>query len=263
MIHAPLRGGPLPVSPDDTAWARVERYYFPLVGQVIRKPRWFSPAVDAVWVQAVHNGEALALRLTWHDRSQSPDTAWLKFAGKVLAAMVNDDSVAPAAALWPDQVAVQFPLKIPQGMERPYFFMGSERDPVYQWRWTSAPRGAVAGLARGVERFAALPTAPAAEALGSQATYDHGEWRVVLTRALATADSSNQLQFAASRPIPVAFFAWDGSNAEHGARMAISAWYFLALDQPTSARVFISPVVAMALTLGLGLVVVWRAQRRV
>jgi hypothetical protein len=43
--------------------------------------------------------------------------------------------------------------------------------------------------------------------------------------------------------------------------MAISTWYFLALDQPVPARVFISPVVAMALTLGLGMLVVLRAQR--
>jgi hypothetical protein len=84
---------------------------------------------------------------------------------------------------------------------------------------------------------------------------------VVLSRALATADTANQLQFRTGRAIPVAFFAQDGSNGENGSRMAVSSWYFLALDQPTPPRVYISPVVAMALTFGLGLLVVWRAQR--
>ena len=93
--------------------------------------------------------------------------------------------------------------------------------------------------------------------------YDRGQWRVVITRALATADTTNQLQFRTGRAIPVAFFAWDGSNGEHGTRMAVSTWYFLALDEPTPVRVFISPVVAMALTLALGMLVVWRANRRV
>src|SRR3989442_6945084 len=58
----------------------------------------------------------------------------------------------------------------------------------------------------------------------------------------------------------MAFFAWDGSSGEHGSRMAVSTWYFLALDRPTPPGVFISPVLAMLVTLTLGLVVVRRAQ---
>ncbi len=260
VIHAPRIRAPLPTSPDDSVWARVDRNYFPLVGQVIRKPRWFAPAVNGIWVQAVHDGKALALRLVWDDRSQSPDTAWLAFERRVLATVASDDSTPAEAGPWPDQVAVQFPLKIPEGMERPYFLMGSTTGPVYQWRWMSAPRRVVAGLARGIERFDTLPGASAT--LGAQAAYDHGEWRVVLTRTLATADTSNELQFQTGRAIPVGFFAWDGSNGEHDSRMAVSTWYFLALDQPTPPGVFVSPVVAMVLTLGVGVMVVWRAQRR-
>jgi DMSO reductase family type II enzyme heme b subunit len=142
-------------------------------------------------------------------------------------------------------------------MERPYFLMGTATDPVYQWRWTSRPRRAVAGLGRGIERFDTLPGAPAGEAV-----YTHGEWRLVLTRALATSDTANEVQLEAGRAIPMALFAWDGSSGEHGSRMAVSTWYFLALDRPTPPSVFISPVLAMLVTLGLGLVVVRRAQRR-
>jgi len=174
--------------------------------------------------------------------------------------------------LWPDRLAVQFPLALPAGaqaMERPYFLMGSATQPVYQWRWTSGPLedtlsvaaggAGAAGLARGIERFDPLVEAPP----GAQAVYDQGEWRVVFTRSLATVDTSNQLQFRAGRAIPVAFFAWDGSNGETGPRMAVSSWYFLSLDTPTPPRVFVSPVLAMVVTLGLGWMVVRRAQRRV
>ncbi|HEX4574161.1 MAG TPA: c-type cytochrome [Gemmatimonadales bacterium] len=257
VIHASLTTGPLPVSPDDSAWHRLARYWFPLVGQVIRKSRWFAPAVSGVWVEAVHNGQALALRVSWDDRSQSPDTAWRAFEQRVLATVASDDSGATRAEPWPDQLAVQFPRRLLDGMERPYFLMGTATDPVYQWRWTSQPRRAVAGLARGIEQFDTLALAPAA-----QAVYDHGEWRVVLTRALATPDTANDVQLATGRAIPVAFFAWDGSSGEHGSRMGLSTWYFLALDRPTPPGVLLSPLVAMALTLGLGLVVVLRAQRR-
>jgi hypothetical protein len=258
VLHAEQRTGALPRSPDDSAWAAVEPSWFPLVGQVIRKSRWFAPAVSGVWVQAVHTRDSLAMRIVWDDRSRSPDTAWSAHAARVLGALSGDDSVVPRPEPWPDQLAVQFPLTIPQGMERPYFLMGSASAPVYQWRWSSAAAGAAEGLARGVDRFDPRP----ASSLGAQAVYEAGQWRLVLTRALATPDTSGQLQFRTGRAIPVAFFAWDGSNGERGTRMAVSTWYFLALSEPTPASVFISPVVAMILTLALGMVVVWRAQRR-
>jgi DMSO reductase family type II enzyme heme b subunit len=267
VIHAPQLAGTLPSSPNDSAWSRIDRYWLPLVGQVIHKPRWFAPAVGGVWVRAAHDGKTLVLQVSWDDRSQSPDSGWLEFTGRVLETVATDDSMPPLAAPWPDQLAIQFPLAIPEGanaMERPYFLMGSATQPVYQWRWTNgalkdsltvAGGGAIAGLARGVERFDAV-----AVPLQAQAVYDQGEWRVVFTRSLATADTSNQLQFRTGRAIPVAFFAWDGSNGESGPKMAVSTWYFLSLDTPTPPRVFVSPVLAMMVTLVLGWVVVRRAQ---
>ncbi len=258
VIHAPLVNN-LPHSPDERAWDRQPAYWFPLVGQIIRKPRWFAPAISGVWVKAVHTADSIALRVSWDDRSASPDSAWLGFVGRVLGALDSDDSTREQPALWPDQLAVQFPVSIPTGMERPYFLMGSSSAPVYQWRWSSGSRGtAVAGLARGIDRFDPI----AGATVGAQAVYDHGQWRVVFTRALASPDTASQLPFRTGRAIPVAFFASDGSNGEHGTRMAISTWYFLALDEPVPARVFISPVLAMVLTLGLGMLVVWRAQQK-
>ncbi len=259
VIHAPLLVAALPHSADDSAWTAVEASWFPLVGQIIRKERWFAPAVSGVWVKAVHTADSIALRVVWDDRSQSPDSAWLGHLGRVLKTLQSDDSTPEQPALWPDQLAVQFPVSIPTGMERPYFLMGSPSAPVYQWRWSSGSRStAVAGLARGIDRFDPLSSGGVA----AQAVYDHGEWRVVFTRGLASADTASQLPFRTGRAIPVAFFAWDGSNGEHGTRMGISTWYFLALDEPVPARVFISPVLAMVLTLGLGMLVVWRAQQK-
>ncbi|PYO87861.1 MAG: hypothetical protein DMD66_09250 [Gemmatimonadetes bacterium] len=258
VLHAPLAKR-LPHSPDDSAWTAVDVYWFPLVGQIVHKQRWFAPAVTGVWVKAVHTADSIALRVVWDDRSESPDTAWLGHIGRVLASLDTDDSTREQPAPWPDQLAVQFPVTIPSGMERPYFLMGSASAPVYQWRWSSSSRSAaVAGLARGIDRFDPLPGG----APGAQAVYDHGQWRVVFTRALASADTASQFPFRSGRAIPVAFFASDGSNGEHGTRMAISTWYFLALDEPVPARVFISPVLAMVLTLGLGMLVVWRAQQK-
>jgi DMSO reductase family type II enzyme heme b subunit len=256
VIRAAQVEGVLPGAPQDSAWTAADSYYFPLVGQIIRKPRWFTPAVSGVWVQALHNGDSLALRVSWHDRSQSPDTAWLQHIRRVYASLTQDDTVP--AALHPDQLVLQFPRRIPEGMERPYFLMGNAQDPVYQWRWSSAAGGsAAAGTAKGLDRFEPL----AGGGVTAQARFERGEWSVVFMRALATADSTNELQFRTGRAIPIAFFAADGSNGEHGGRLAVSAWYFLALDEPTPLRAYISPVIAVALTLGLGMLWIRRAQR--
>src|SRR2546426_5563311 len=88
------------------------------------------------------------------------------------------------------------------------------------------------------------------------------DYKVTGVQTCALPISANEVQLEAGRAIPMAFFAWDGSSGEHGSRMAVSTWYFLALDRPTPPGVFISPVLAMLVTLTLGFVVVRRAQRR-
>src|SRR6185503_12710661 len=41
VITAELAEGALPTSPTDERWATVERFFVPLVGQIVQKPRWF------------------------------------------------------------------------------------------------------------------------------------------------------------------------------------------------------------------------------
>jgi DMSO reductase family type II enzyme heme b subunit len=252
--------GPLPASPDDSAWNAVEGFYFPLVAQIVVRSRWFAPRVDGVFVQAAHNGEELALRLTWHDPSESPDSAWLEWQEKVLRTNFTEDDEPPVARPRPDAFAVQFPTRMPTGTQRPYFLMGDATNPVYLWHWQSEPDRAVEATARGMARIE--PQAPPSQTLRHQAVFDRGEWRVQFTRALATADSANEIQFAPGAAIPIGFFAWDGDNAEEGTRAAVGAWYYLALEEPTPPTVYVTPALAAVLTAGLGLLAVWRAQRR-
>ena len=269
VVRAAQVQGELPASVDDSAWAGVEAAYIPLVGQVVVKPRWFAPTVDGVWVQALHDGRELALRLVWHDPSRSPDPVWLPWQELVLGTMGPKEELPPAPRLLPDALAVQFPLRVPAGMERPFFLMGTSREPVYLWSWrsSSAPGTAVAGavgeaseaLGRGLGRMEPLGQG---QELRASAVFDQGEWRVMLRRSLTTRDTANRLQFPIGEAIPLALFAWDGSNAEEGTRGAISSWYYVYLERPTPATVYAAPILATVLTAGLGVLVVARAQRR-
>ena len=251
----------LPSGPNDSAWSGVDRFYFPLVGQVILKPRWFSPTVNGVWVQAVHDGQSLALRVTWHDPSQSPDSGvWRQWRGRMARAMGSDDSgTADTATSHPDRILVQFPARQMSGSERPYFLLGSTQQPVYLWRWESEPGAATEVLGSGADRLEPLPAQP--DSVSATGVYDHGEWRVQFVRTLATADSTNRLQFTAGHAIPMALFAWDGSNGETGTRMSVGSWVNIYLSEPSGAGTVVWPLLAMLGTGGLGLLVVVRTQR--
>ncbi|MFQ5688919.1 MAG: c-type cytochrome [Gemmatimonadota bacterium] len=247
--------GKVPDSPEDPAWEQAEAFYFPLVGQVIRRPRQFSPTVDGVWVQGLHDGTDLALRLVWDDPSRSPDPNWDEWQAKIAASLFADSEGIPTRPI-PDAFAVQFPPEIPEGSERPYFLMGDERNPAYLWRWNSLEGGSEA-WARGLANFEPL----VGGGLTAKSAYEKGRWSLVLRRALDAADES-ELGFEQGTPIPVAFFAWDGSSGETGTRGSIGTWYYVLLEKPGSARVLLVPLLAVLLTGGLSIGLVRRAQRR-
>src|SRR5690606_12446084 len=119
--------------------------------------------------------------------------------------------------------------------EKPYFLMGSTREPVYLWRWESTG-SAVEAVARGLDRIEPLPAD--AQGLSAQASFTDGEWQVVLRRSLDVGEHRDRLGFATGTAVPIAFFAWDGSNGEAGTRGSISTWDDIHLREPTPAAVY-------------------------
>lgn len=256
VIRAVLRSGDLPSTPGDAAWDDIPSFYVPLVGQIIEPPRWFAPTVQAVWIQAVHDGSELVLRLSWNDPSRSPDPVWEEWRERVVAVMEPHDE-PPAGGPLNDAFAVQF---APAAATRdlPYFLMGDGRSPVHLWHWTSA--GTVAEMtARGLDRLERLQSAP--DVVRGAAAWEEGQWRLVLRRSLVPAEPDEaRPSFTTGEPFPIAFFAWDGSNGEAGKRGSIGSWYFLFLEQPATARVWIVPLLTALFTALLGIVVVRQAQ---
>jgi len=253
--------GALPADDSEEAWAGVEAFYFPLAGQVIEQPRNFSPTIDGLWVQGLHDGTDIELRIRWTDPSQSPDPAWDEWQNKILATLDLDGAEAPAVDSAgaperrpPDRLSVQFPFDIPDGNERPYFLMGNSRDPVYLWIW-DAGAGIGAARARGLGSIE-----PLEDPVTGEASWAEGEWTLVLRRSIATEGEGRT--FAEGVPIPVGFFAWDGSSGEEGKRGSVSSWYYVLLEQEPSDAVVVTPLLVMLLTGAFGLVLVRRAQNR-
>jgi len=258
VVRAALFEGPLPSGPEDTLWDDVEPYYIPMVGQITIKPRWFAPTVDGIWVQAAHDNQNLTVKLTWNDPSRSPDPEWDAFFQGIVETLTDVD--APhVGEQGPDRIGVQFPLDPPEGLELPFFMGGDPRHPVYMWQWTSSPDRVREGTATGMGSFAPIPGAPQ---VAHSATFADGQWQVQFTRVLVPADPSVAVPFTPGEPLPIGFFAADGTAGEGGVRGSISAWYAIYLDVPTPPRVFVIPIVAVVLSAGLGFGIVWRAQRR-
>jgi mono/diheme cytochrome c family protein len=258
VISAALVQGKLPSGPDDSLWARIEPAYVPLVGQIIQKPRWFLPTVNAVWVQAVHDGTRLALRLTWHDPSQSPNPAWDEWLGRIVQTASDGDGPIPTAQ-GPDRLVVQFPKQLSLDAERPYFLGGSTRRPVYLVRWSSDSDRVEEGTGTGLGRF----TRQGGSARWSHtARFDKGEWQLQLVGPLVPADTTVSPALHPGQAVPIGLFAADGSNGEGEVRGSVSTWYSIYLEVRVPVRVYIQPVLAGLLTLGLGMFAIYRAQRR-
>ncbi|WP_420635919.1 c-type cytochrome [Candidatus Palauibacter sp.] len=90
VIRVGRAEGGLPADGSEEAWEGVEPFYFPLSGQIIQVPRNFAPTVDGLWVQGLHDGSDLALRVQWNDPSESPDPAWDEWQDKITAALDLD-----------------------------------------------------------------------------------------------------------------------------------------------------------------------------
>lgn len=248
----------LPTTPDDSAWNAVERFWVPLVGQIIAKPRWFAPTVDGIWVQSVHDGRRVAIKLSWDDPSKSPNPQWNEWLGRVSTALSDADGPISTQQSF-DRLVVEFPRAISDDAEHPYFLGGTAKKPAYAWRWTSEPDQVQEGDLAGLGHFTASSgTAQVTHA----ARYVDGQWQLVLSRALAVSDTTRAPRFAAGRAIPIGFFAADGSNGEDDVRGSVSTWYAIYLDVPTPTRVFVMPIATVLFTAGLGFLLVTRAQRR-
>ena len=243
VIQAARIDGDLPASPDDAAWETAPPSTFFMVPQIVGKTRFFKSANDTVSVRALYNDKSVAIHLEWDDRTKS-------IPGDAKAKSIADEKLTE------DAIAVQFPLVIPAGMEKPYFLMGNAAKPVNLWRWSSGSKDKQETIAvvdaKGIDAQVPRESAGGLKAKGS---YKDGSWRVVMTRPLRTAAADQDLQFEEGRFIPISFFAWDGSNSEAGTNHAMTTWYWLLLKPSSGAKPLIAAII-VALLLG-GLLVWW------
>ena len=187
-------------------------------------------------MRAAYNDKEIAFHLTWDDPSNTT-----KGDGK---------------ATFPDAISLQFPQQITTSNERPYFLMGEGSEPVYLLRW-EADKGAMEATASGPTKIAPVKGGEVA----GKVVYADGRYRLVMKRAL-TVEGTERPRFQPALFTPVAFQAWDGGSGETGARMSLTSWYYLRLEEPQSSRKFVIPPVVALLTLAAMVLIVRAARSR-
>ncbi len=240
--------GIIPADPSDPFWqdsvsgGTGQEYWFPMVGQVIREPRHFTPTVRDVFVKSVYNEKEVAFLIKWNDPSQSKDGEPLPTVG----GSEGDDDLfgggeTVVATALDDAMAIQFPSQKLEGLKKPYFVMGDAKNGVNLWTWKAGKfiESNANGIDNSIDTEKLQPDIDQA-VLGAGA-YKEGQYKFVIKRSLVTADKEKDVQFDIGRFIPIAFYAWDGHNAEAKSKRSISHWYFLLLEPPTPNDVYVKP----------------------
>ena len=217
---------------DDAVWETSEARYFPLVGQIIIEPRQFNPTIDAINVKSFYNDTEVAFLFIWDDRTYTTDE--------------TDEETGETLE---DALAVQFPVKVPQGptAPKPYFLWGG-RLPVYLWYWkASIPEQVTELTAKGISN---AEVQEIQADLQAKSTYTDGQYKLWVKRALKTEDKKD-LQLEPGVFVPIAFSAWDGSNGDVDTKRTITSWYTFVLEPVPSSRRFVYPPLIALLSFGL------------
>ncbi len=215
----------IPSSTDDPVWQSVDYLDLPMAGQVIFEPRDFTTLITNARVRGVYTGSDLAIMVEWTGKKHN----------------IGDDGNPPDAA------RIQFPTKASEGA-LPYFFMGDRKLGVNLWQWKASDNLGVELMAGGTENV----TQQEQQDMKVTASYTDGLYRVMFRRPLQTADK-NDTVFEAGKFTPFSVTLYDGRNGEENKKGAISAWYYLVLEPPTPATVYILPFVSFSVFLVLGL----------
>lgn len=191
------------LDPEAALWAKATPEKFPLLATPLGMVHELSPFVaisqghgvtPALEAQAVHNGQMLAVRLTWasdkNDRVRDLDS-------------------------FVDGVAVMFPT----APKVSAVTMGEKGKPVNAWYWKADAAKPYEVLAEGF-RSVQRQTDNAGSDLAVAATHADGHWQVVFRRSLGA--RNGLVRFAPGKNSGIAFAVWAGANAERSGRKAYS-----------------------------------------
>ena len=263
VIESELTEGKIPFSPDDSLWINAESSEIPLAGQILIQPGLWNPSINSVMIRSLYNRDNIAFLLEWNDRTNRQVEAFI------------------------DAIALEFPVKIPEGARKPSFAMGDSGKQVHILRWEAYQSDLKSALPASKEEgteqentkektgrnqivideynargHKTIKKQPAESQITSGiGQWKDGRWRVLIKRPLFSADR-NDTPFEKGKLIPLALAVWDGSNGEYGGLKSISPWYYITLKTPTSYTAYGYIMIAVIIGVSVELFFVARYRRK-
>ena len=254
--------GELPTDAKDPKWNTGDPNYIGMGSQIIHKPRHFTRTIDNIWVKSLYNKKEVAFLFEWDDRTKSlgsgpPPAEIQEVPGSEIIARVKPQ-------VYNDAIAVEFPtrwkeLTVP---EKPRFIFGGDPNKLTRgekstditksvdlWKWEDD--GTVKAYTGQGWNDLTLRPVSSQRIKAEGATFQDGKWSLILKRSLTTDDKENDVQFEIGRYIPIAYFAWDGSNGETDLKMGLSTWSYFILEPPMPRTAFVYPPIAAVLVVGI------------
>jgi mono/diheme cytochrome c family protein len=258
VITAKRAAGGLPADGGDDAWKAAEQ-----VGVVV-SPLWWRDYDDPdLRVAALHDGQSLAVRLTWHDATKNAqavrpqdfeDMAAVQlykgspepFLGMGMADKALDvwlwragwaakpGEAADVDTTYPNMAVDGYPFERPGDGPRPH--AADRQDPEFltahaagnQLADPSRPLSAANLEARG---FGTLTMRPrTSQAVTARGDWKDGRWTVVLRRPLDPG-AKGGVVVAPGDGLSVAFALWDGAARDRNGQKLVSIWHDLRLEK--------------------------------
>jgi mono/diheme cytochrome c family protein len=248
----------LPADPSDAAWQAAK------TANVVVTPLWWRdyPEPD-LKVSALHDGKALAIRLSWHDPTRNDhavrpqdfeDMAAVQLfkgrpepflgmgaSGKALdvwlwrAGWSGKPGESPDVdSVYPNMAVDAYPFEKQGDAKRPHATDRQEKGFLTAYAAGNAladpSRGLTAGnlAARGIGTLTMRPRA--SQAVTASASWKEGRWTVVLRRPLVVG-ADNGLPLAPADKISVAFALWDGAARDRNGQKLVSIWHDLTIEK--------------------------------
>ena len=147
MVKAKYVAGEIPMDAGDPLWDQAEPLLIALAGQIIWKPRWLIPSIDTMVIKALFNDNDIVFNLRYDDRFKDVehDESTFEPPSKTSYPILESEDpefdphymLLANDFLLRDSVAIQFPVKAEEGIEKPHFMWGYANKPVYLLKYNA------------------------------------------------------------------------------------------------------------------------------
>jgi hypothetical protein len=247
-LRAQRVAGPVPALPEDPAWKDHPGTWLPLM------PLWWNDRrVEGVIFRAVHDGNTLAVHLSWEDATREDeflaqdgfcDAAALQFSREATPPLFTMGEIGRPVNIWQwkagweldlagvRSVAALHPATPPDqhGYTDPasadlYVTARSVGNPM------AVPERTSAGEMLTAQGFGTLTPIGAPEGkLGARGRYADGFWDLVLTRPLA-ACCPGELPLEPGAELSFAAAVWNGAASDRNGQKSVTVWHVLELEK--------------------------------